>query len=226
MSSAPATKRARTLHNPSTFHATGEFYELLIRTKAEDLKTEENVVFVAQKSDRIVDVWKGLVRHGFLSCPVMTENDTEYSGFVDVADILNHVMQHFGRQKLESLDDFWKMVDEEDEFRVRTVGEIELSSYMSVHKGYSLFAALEILARERGVHRVPVVDADNKLWGVLTQSAVAQFVADNIGLLGDKRNAPVSSFATMGAEKLVLCDADDLAADAFRAMQQAKVQGG
>jgi len=49
-----------------------------------------------------VDVWKGLVRHHFLSVPVLQKKGNKYYGFLDIADIVNYVVDSFGKTTLES----------------------------------------------------------------------------------------------------------------------------
>lgn len=44
-----------------------------------------------------------------------------------------------------------------------------------VTRGYSLLFALELLAREEDLHRVPVVDSERKLINLITQVAMELF---------------------------------------------------
>lgn len=49
--------------------------------------------------------------------------------------------------------------------------------YHPVIKGYSLFACFEILARQKHVHRVPVIDADRHIVNVITAGHFLRTVA-------------------------------------------------
>ena len=51
-------------------------------------------------------------------------------------------------------------------------------------QGYSALAVVEALARERGLHRVPVIDSNRRIVNLVTNSQVLKYLNDNIDLLG------------------------------------------
>jgi len=131
------------------------FFEALVYTKVEQLRVPGNTVFIAERTDRVVDVFKGLVRYNFLSVPILQKTGRKYYGFLDMADIVHYVVESFGAGKLEATQDFWQLIDKEEEFREKTVKDVMKypvafrNRFHPVQNGYSLLAALEILARER-----------------------------------------------------------------------------
>jgi len=50
--------------------------------------------------------------------------------------------------------------------------------------GYSAFSVVEALAREPGLHRVPVIDSSRRIVNLVTNSQVLKFLSDNIDVLG------------------------------------------
>jgi len=59
--------------------------------------------------------------------------------------------------------------------------------------GYSLFSAVEAMAREPHLHRIPVIDSERNLKSVLTQSQVVEFVYENLNLIGNLRDKKVGT---------------------------------
>jgi hypothetical protein len=69
-----------------------EFLAALVYTRAEQLRVPDNKVFVAERTDKIVDVFRGLVNHNFLSVPVLQKTKHKWFGFLDLADIVLYVV--------------------------------------------------------------------------------------------------------------------------------------
>jgi CBS domain containing-hemolysin-like protein len=81
------------LSSAMSHHRTSaEFLAALVYTRAEQLRVPENKVFIAERTDKIVDVFRGLVRHNFLSVPVLQKTKHKWFGFLDLADIVLYVV--------------------------------------------------------------------------------------------------------------------------------------
>jgi 5'-AMP-activated protein kinase regulatory gamma subunit len=207
-----------------------EFLAALIYTRAEQLRVPDNKVFIAERTDKVVDVFKGLVRHNFLSVPVLQKTKHKWFGFLDLADIVLYVVNTFGESKLNVDEDFWTLVEREEEFQHKTVNDLmrfpltRRNPFNPVKGGYSLLYAIEALARERSLHRVPVVDDERKLMNLITQSQVVRFLQQNMHLLGDKRSTPVNEIH--GVMHDVYCiNMHQRAIDAFHQMVDKEVTG-
>jgi len=217
--------------SPHKQHSTSiEFMRLLLTMPADSLKPPSNVIFVCQRSDNLVDVWKGLVRHNFLSVPVLQKKGHKYYGFIDLADIVNTVVESFGKVPLENSEDYWKMVSEDELFKKKSVNDVMVypisrrNPFHPINKNYSLFSAIEVLARERGLHRVPIIDDNRKLVGLITQSQVVDFLFKNVNLLGSKKDIPVK--LCRGAIRPVFSVKDDeTAMSAFKIMTTNGISG-
>jgi len=202
----------------------------MAQVKAESLRPQNGVIFIAKRTDLVIDVWKGLVRHNFLSVPVLQKTGNKYYGFIDLADILLYVVEHFGKVKLESSEDYWKLVEEDDLFKKRTVNDLMVypinrrNPFHPLLKGFSLFSAMEALAREKGLHRVPVIDENRKLVGLITQSHIIEFLHKYIGMIGSKKDKPVGHCKD-AIRNVWSIHEDQMALDAFRMMSSHGVNG-
>jgi len=212
------------------FQTSMEFIKLLVTARAESLRPPNGVVFVAQRTDALVDVWRGLVRHNFLSCPVLQKKGSKYYGFIDLADIVIYVVDHFGARNLETSDDYWALALEDEIMKKKTVNDLMLypisrrNPFHPVPKGYSLFSVIEALGREVRLHRVPILDENRKLVGLVTQSGVVDFLHKNMHLIGNKKEKPLSM--CIGALRNVYTITEQSQAiDAFRMMSTQGISG-
>lgn len=212
------------------FSTNPAFLVAMLHTPVETLKPVSNVILVAQRTDLLTEVWKGLVRNNFLSCPVLQQTKKKYYGFVDIHDIVDFITKKFDANKLETAKDFWSLMEADKEFLNTTVNAViqnpilKRNPYHPVTTGYSLLSAVELLAREPGLHRVPVVDSERQLKSLLTQSQVVDFVVSNIHLLGDIRAKPVMEIES-GKKEVLSVKPTISAIEAFKFMATHQITG-
>jgi len=195
----------------------------LLRTKVESLRPKENKIFFANRDDKIVDVWKGLIQHGFISAPVLQKTGQKWYGFISIEDIMHYMVQHFGDLTIsgESFD-FFKAMDQDKQLQQKTVKDVmtyPLSRKNPFHpatQGYSLMFAFEMMAREKCLHRIPIVDEDRNLKNVLTQSHLVEWLNNNSKLLGSKRTKPISQIVPCGSGKVKTINEKQTAITAFQ----------
>jgi CBS-domain-containing membrane protein len=167
------------------------FLRLMINMRCEQLLEgfPDNKLFITNRTVKICEVLQGLIDHNFSSVPVINKKGTSY-GFVDLLDVVRYVVQHFGRERLENSENFWKLIKEEEIFRNKTVDDIMTRPLRTrlhpVTQGYSLFAAIEPLSREKALHRIAILDSDRKLLSIITDSQVVRFLWRHHDILGDK----------------------------------------
>jgi len=207
-----------------------EFMSLMIRMRAEQLPIGDGKIFVASRTDKVVDVWKGLIKHNFLSVPVLQKTGSKYYGFLDMADIVKFFVQHFGETALKSTQDFWSLVEKEEYFQTRTVNDLMIypirkrNPFHPIPRGYSLFAVMEVLARERGLHRVPIIDQNFRLVHLVTQSQLVTFLHKNVTMLGSIKDKPANMIQGFGQD--VICVKENsIAMEAFNIMVHENVSG-
>jgi CBS domain-containing protein len=207
------------------------FIQYLTKLKAEQIPISDGRIFTAQRTDKVIDVWKGLIQHNFLSVPVLQKTKHKYYGFIDVADIVKYMVHHFGTTKVkEFADNFWKLVEQEEFFQTRTVNELmtyplaKRNPFHPVTKGFSAFCVMELFAKERGLHRVPIINHDRQLVHMVTQSQVIDFLFKNVDYLGDIRNKPIHQFHDLNVDVICVKESD-IAMDAFMLMVERNVSG-
>jgi len=219
-------KRARA----DSFPINSEFLKLLISTKSEQLHPASGIIYIAKREDKIVDVWKGLIKYNFWSCPVLQKTKNKYYGFVDLMDILQAVLETFGKQKLETDAEFWETISKDELFSKKTVAEVmtypmsRRNPFHPVNKGYSLFTAIEILAREHGLHRIPVIEQDRKLVNIVTQTQVVHYLNRYLPKLGPIKDKPISMMPSAKSTVFKVTE-DDLAIEAFKLMHNKDITG-
>jgi len=217
----------------TSFPTDDKFLRLLVSTKADLVRPSDNKIFVAQRTDNIVEVWKGLVAHNFLSCPVLQKTKHRYYGFIDMWDIVRYVVDFFGTtddQLLRNSEDWIKLASAHEEFMKKTVNDImqypltKRNPFFPIHAGFSLFSSIEALAKEKNLHRVPIIDTDRKLVTVITQSQIVKLLGKNMDILGERKNKPVVMMDRF-VEDVYTVHEDSIAMDAFRLMVEREVSG-
>jgi len=219
-----------------TWQTSIDFLRLYVNTKVEKLrflealapeqKLPEDTVFVAYRQDKLSDVFKGLIQRNLLSVPVLRQKgdeDTRFYGLLDMGDLVRFIVHHFGFKKL-SMQDFWQLAEQEENFQTKTVDDLLAQAPVqkrhllhNVKVGYSVFFATEILACERTVHRLPIIDHDKRLIGMITQSQLVRFLHKNIDILGPKTTKPLEKME--GVMRDVCCISMNAQAfEAFKAM--------
>eukprot|EP01121_Diplochlamys_sp_Union-15-3_P016620 TRINITY_DN5691_c0_g1_i2.p1 TRINITY_DN5691_c0_g1~~TRINITY_DN5691_c0_g1_i2.p1 ORF type:complete len:341 (+),score=50.05 TRINITY_DN5691_c0_g1_i2:86-1108(+) len=207
-----------------------EFLRLMVRTKVMDMQPPSGIVFVCQRTSNVIDVWKGLIRHNFLSVPVLQKTGEKYYGFIDIADIVRYVVEYFGEKRLNQQDlDFWELAGKEEPFKGKTINDLMVypigkrNPFHPVHRNFSLFHAFELLARSPDLHRIPVVDDNRKLVNLITQSQMISFINANLPILGDKKNKPLSQ--CLHSKKVITIAETKAALDAFTLMTENSLSG-
>lgn len=232
--SAPAGKSAKTesgaVAGSNEYKTDPQFLVSLIHTTCDQLRVPQNTVFIAERTDKIVDVFRGLIKHNFLSVPVLQKTGWKWYGFLDMADIVSYVVELFGATKLQTAEDFWSLFDKEEAFRNKTVNDFmkhplsRRNPFHPVKTGYSLYFVIEALAREHDLHRVPIIDNERQLMNLITQSQVVRFLYENLDKIGNKTKMPVNLINNVLKDVVSISESQP-AIDAFSLMVKENVSG-
>jgi len=220
-----ATKRQRT----DAYPINPEFLKFLCTTRAETLHPPSGIIYIAKREDLVVDVWKGLMKYGFTSVPVLQKTKNRFYGFVDLVDIMKTVVETFGRSKLETDKDFFDVFAKDEIFNKKTVRDImtyplsRRNPFHPIIKGFSLFSVMEALAKEPNLERIPIVDEQRNLVNIVTQSQVVSFLSKNLMRLGKAKDKPISQFVIQSAIPRI--SEDEIALEAFKMMHYNNVSG-
>jgi len=226
------TKKAKG-EEVSVQHGDGSaFLTLLLNTKVESVWTKESKIFYAMRTDKVKDVFKGVIDHNFMSCPVLQKTKNKWYAFIDLADIVRFIVSKIPDQSaLESEADIHALLNRSHEFRECLVNEISKSPmgirnpYHPIGRGYSLFSAFEIMAREPHLHRVPIVDSERHLISILTQSQLVEFAWKHIELLGNTKRVKMVSEMGYNLHEVVSIKPTDVVMQAFTLMVEKNITG-
>jgi len=214
----------------SRHHTSPDFLVSLMYTPAQELRPPQNTVFVAERTDKIIDVFKGLVKHNFQAVPVLQKTGRKWYGFLDMADIVSYVCTTFGGTQLSSTEDFWALFNKEEKFRELTVRDVMKwplgfrNPFHPVKGGYSLLYAIEAMAREKRLYRVAVIDDDRQLLNLITDSQVLAFLDQNLEKIGPKLDKPISDMENVIKDVCQIQEAQP-AIEAFHMMVKEGVSG-
>lgn len=231
---AEHTKRAKPADATATPAApptldVAPFTILLCNTKVESIWTRESKIFFAMRTDTVKDVFKGLINHNFSSCPVLQKTKNKWYGFLDVANIVKFIVQHFEENTLSEHTNIMALLEETENFKGLQVNDLMknpmgiLTPYHPTYVGYSLFNAFEVMARSN-LHRLAVVDHNRALVSVITQSQMVEFIYRNISLLGAKRSKCIKDMP-YNLHEVYSVKPNDIALRAFSLMSEKNVSG-
>lgn len=200
-----------------------EFLLLLAKMKVEEVDSAAGRdIITLQHKELLSHAFKKLISNNILSAPVLLP-DGKYYGFLDVLDIVNWTCNAVGETTLSREDLDIHTIQAFREAKVAQVMTYPISKKNPFHPfkvSSSLLSAVEELAR--GTHRVPVINDDDKLVNILTQSSVLQFIQKNIHLLGEKRHMKLEDIP-LSNQYVLSVHEQETAIDAFRLIKTAGV---
>jgi CBS domain-containing protein len=188
-------------------------------------------VFVVREDTRLSDALGFLAQHRMLSLPVQAKDSVDIIGFVDVLDVLTHIVRLCSEGKShpeadEAFENTIMMYQKGFNFASTPVSAIIDSSardpLVPVYGNGTLSQLIEE-AFVRGVHRVPVYNKVNEVvTNIISQSDIITFIMNRIERAGDPA-AVLGPLAGKTADQLrlgtkpVISMTDDL--PAFKALQ-------
>jgi CBS domain-containing protein len=236
---SPAAATATTTdwdNSDAEYSVNEKLLRLMLKTKVDYFMNPEKTVFVCNRDDKMCDVWKGMLKHNFSAVPVLSKHEHRYHRFVDLANIVQHLIGQFNNETTRGEENFWKQVEEEKAFRQISVEGVlaggdtgtsprsERNPFNSVGRGYSILLVAELFACEPAMRHAPVVVDDHQLVNMVTQSQIINFLYQHKHLLGSKANQPLST-CDLVFKTVLTCHENDTAIDAFNTMVEANVSG-
>jgi CBS domain-containing protein len=180
------------------------------------------------------DVIKTLANNKISSIPVMDEETNQFTGFIDMIDLLTLVVVMVDAKELagvlSSKDIGWDEFIQKEllVFKHQTIGDMpnisERNPWAPVWEGFPLSSLLDMFSKNVNVHRVPVVDGNGQVVGLLTQSGVLEFLAQQMDHC-PSANVKVDSFWKPSNKPTVSISSGDTAMNAFKKMNDFRVSG-
>jgi len=176
---------------------------------------------------------KVLAGNNILSMPVWDKNDGVYLGFLDYLDILNFAINMYteGIQVNETqygayCTDINILQHRGVRFGIKPVKEIINASkkdeFIPVYAHGTIYQLIEGVFY-KGIHRVPVLDENNKIVSIVTQSEVLNFLAKHMDIVvSDLGNISVDQLH-LGTKNVIAMSTNAQAIHAFYLMYTHKV---
>jgi len=162
-----------------------------------------------------------LISNRILSIPIFDQNDLFHS-FVDILDIVK-----FALSILQTSGDVGD-ISQTDTFKNVKIGEIPyITRYNPLHslmKTDNLSKAINTMVNFWNIQRLPILDTQGNLEGILTQSQVVQYLESHI----DKfpvRNKTIGDLHYVGYKRLHTINENALVKEAFTRMRDEQLLG-
>eukprot|EP01104_Vermistella_antarctica_P007566 TRINITY_DN1857_c0_g1_i1.p1 TRINITY_DN1857_c0_g1~~TRINITY_DN1857_c0_g1_i1.p1 ORF type:complete len:330 (-),score=104.80 TRINITY_DN1857_c0_g1_i1:750-1739(-) len=189
-------------------------------------------VVVVDANDTVQCAFETLIKFHVLSAPVYDSDKKEYTGMVDIVDILAFILVLYGENEEpdEGAGDTWKNFLNKEVFNkipVKDVTDLSLRDpFVPVNGDAVLMDIVNILAkgRAKGVHRVCIVDKDGMVESIISQSGVISAIGDAIKegkvTLPDGALAKSVADLKLGIKDVLTIGENEKAINAFRLMNK------
>jgi len=151
--------------------------------------------YTCSRFDRIVDVWKQLIELNQISAPVLNATNDKFIGFIDMADIVMKLVNTITNKDVDY--DYLDLLENDDRFKKLTVYDIlneKRNPRIVLGPNHSLFYICEVFARDKNIHRIPIVDNNYKLVNMITQKQIISYFHEHIEEIGSVSKKPISYF--------------------------------
>jgi CBS domain-containing protein len=183
----------------------------------------------------VVDALQVLSSNNILGAPVFDKETNNFMGFVDMMDLLANVVSFYKERDIEGqageeVPVSWcrnieTLKERGEQFAKQPVTALidksRVDEYCPVSHHGTLFQVMEDVLSQH-VHRVPVFDNSDKVYNVLSQSDLIQFLYENIRDIGIARFDTVEKLG-LGTPAVISMSARAKAIHAFFLMLYNKV---
>ena len=195
-----------------------------------DSLPKQNVVEI----DSALSPYEGfeiLLKNNILAAPVYDRAKKEYTGFLDVRDLVSSVIFAHEEQMVQAStpwSETWMDVARKGLTKYDKLGSASItylsrrSPFRPIHFSTSLLDAARALATQ--VHRVPVVDDSTKCFYIMSQSSIISFLMKHRSHFKDEWKQSIHSLS-LGLCKVISITTDATAWTAFKLLEVSGVSG-
>lgn len=138
-------------------------------------------VVSAEYGDKVEDLWKMMWRHKIRSIPIV-DSRQHVIGIVTIADFLNQVAKENGRPLAKRLWAFLKTSPGSTTDKPEYAGHVMSTPAITIREDQHILDLFPVFY-EKGMHHLPVVDANERLVGMLTpKNLLAALHADMLSV--------------------------------------------
>eukprot|EP01089_Gocevia_fonbrunei_P017801 TRINITY_DN5887_c0_g1_i2.p1 TRINITY_DN5887_c0_g1~~TRINITY_DN5887_c0_g1_i2.p1 ORF type:complete len:359 (+),score=87.15 TRINITY_DN5887_c0_g1_i2:101-1078(+) len=210
---------------------------------AKDLIANDFKLITCKASDHLPEVLKILVDNNVMSVPVLDDSRVieAYLGFIDIIDIVTYIAVMTKAKELVDaiakdpvdFDEYIK--NEKSVLAGIKIGDMmadpdqqKRCPYITVKENDKLSNILDIFSKETNLRRVAIVNEDDKLVGLISQSRVIQFLFENIKdleALGIETELVKNQESISSDISVLTISPNQTALDAFMKLVQGNVLG-
>lgn len=194
----------------------------MTRTRIRTVVTDDQWSPVTVSVDNTIsEAFEKMTDEGILSCPVVNRVG-RYIGFIDMMDLVQYVTEIMppspGDMQFQPV--YWLQHTQYNSTKVSDLRHRQMRK--EVHPNFSLYHAFENLSKF-GDHRLAVLEFNNRILGVVTQSMIINWIYENIDDLGSARTNSIKDMRPYSTVAAV--NETALAIQAFNLMKEKDVQG-
>mmetsp|Transcript_21652 Transcript_21652/g.30287 ORF Transcript_21652/g.30287 Transcript_21652/m.30287 type:complete len:319 (-) Transcript_21652:131-1087(-) len=212
----------------ATEHHHNPIRTLLANTSVSALQSPKGRVVVIDSSESPYEGFKKLSENNILSAPVYNASTKKYTGFLDMRDLVSFVVFIDDDQKSDVPSDLETLVMHGSRLFKQPVEGVTCT-YLSrrnvlhpVSETDSLLTVCETLAK--GVHRVPVVNAEGEVVNIISQSSIIAFLNKHINDFKAETSKKLAD-VPIGTKNVISVGKNTKAIEAFRLMDNKKISG-
>jgi len=197
---------------------------LMLNKLAGDLfPPQRRILITVKKTDLISKAFKTLIDNHLLSAPVYDVKGHAYVGFIDMLDMVAHVLAALTEEEITGEPNMAELLESKRLcFANDTCGTItDLSKrnpYYPVEVSTTVLTVVNLVSRVK-VHRIPVITKENELSTVITQSHIIHLIASHLSHFGAIISMTVGDLR-LGYTNVITINETERAIEAFKKMYE------
>merc|ERR1712100_828577 len=193
---------------------------------ANDLGSSKRLVVSVSADDNIADAWRTLIANKILGAPVFDEKTKKYIGMFDVSDVVHVLFTPLDEvAKKDGLKEAMNELLAKQNVRDVLSADEPAHTFHHLSDTASLLDVMKKMVAERA-HRICLVDKDQKLCNIVTQSTVIEFLAANRSKIQELAKVTPEQVALHNVwADVVMFNQSEKALHAFRKLRAHHVSG-
>jgi len=136
-------------------------------------------------SDTVATVLDTFAKKNLSFAPVVNELSGKVIGLIGISDIVAGILQIVDRTASNASDELIQKGQNFSSLPVRYLIDLsKMNPFRIIEVGESVLKAMEMMAKEGNLKVIIVVDDLGEPLGVITQSMIIRFIAENINIIG------------------------------------------
>eukprot|EP01129_Flabellula_baltica_P000548 TRINITY_DN10538_c0_g1_i1.p1 TRINITY_DN10538_c0_g1~~TRINITY_DN10538_c0_g1_i1.p1 ORF type:complete len:315 (-),score=80.70 TRINITY_DN10538_c0_g1_i1:35-856(-) len=173
-------------------------------------------------SDTIATAFKILVSKGIHSVPVLDEFGV-FVTFLDVVDICHFALSVLDEKEVSDADFDLGTSNVFEDHLCSEIANMNQKTYVGFDQNDNLLKAMRMMVSMNDIHRLPLISTAGELEGIISQSRIVRFLAENIELF--PIHSQTVGEAHIGNRNVVTVEGTSLMLDAFNKIRELGISG-